>query len=270
MSKSHRRKKNRKKRYPSDLSKGAWQVVKVLLPPAKSGGRPREIGFKKILNAIFYILKTGCQWAALPADFPHHKTVYHYFWTWRKAGIISQIHDTLRARLRQKYGRHKHATAGSLDRQSVKATAISCPDRGYDGGKKINGRKRHILVDTIGLIMAVTVTSAALQDRDGAKILLQHLGGSCKKLRLIWVDGGYRGALLSWVSERFKFVLSVVMRTDSQKGFKLLPRRWVVERTFGWLNHNRRLSKDYEVLPETAEAMIQLAMIHIMARRLVS
>lgn len=268
MSKSRRNKKNRKKRYPSDLSEGAWKVVKLLLPPAKSGGRPREVSLKKVVNAIFYILKTGCQWAALPLDFPHHKTVYHYFWVWRKTGVITQIHDKLRTRLRQKSGRHKHPTAGSLDSQSVKATAISCPDRGYDGGKKINGRKRHILVDTIGLIMAVVVTSAAVQDRDGAKRLLANLGGGCKKMRLIWVDGGYRGKLLNWVSERFKFALSVVLRSDDQKGFKLLPRRWVVERTFGWLNHNRRLSKDYEVLPETSEAMIQLAMIHIMARRL--
>ncbi|MDD7804616.1 MAG: IS5 family transposase [Endozoicomonas sp. (ex Botrylloides leachii)] len=166
--------------------------------------------------------------------------------------------------------RYKHATADSLDSQSIKATAISCPDRGYDGGKKIKGRKRHILVDTIGLIMVVVVTSSAVQDRDGAKILLRKLSGSCKKLRLIWVDGGYRGALPNWVRERFKFALSVVLCRDNQKGFKLLPKRWVVERTFGWLNHNRRLSKDYEVLPETSEAMIQLAMIHIMARRLAS
>ncbi len=194
--------------------------------------------------------------------------MYHYFWSWRRSHVWRRIHDTLHTKVQQKAGRHKHATAGCLDNQSVKTTAIGGPGRGFDAGKKIKGRKRHILVDTMGLLLAVVVTSAAIQDREGAKLLLTRLGGMCKKLRLIWVDGGYRGALLDWVNDRFQFALRVVLRCDKQQGFKLLPRRWVVERTFAWLNHNRRLCKDYEVLPETTEAMIHLAMIHILLRRL--
>jgi len=157
-----------------------------------------------------------------------------------------------------------------VDSQSVKTTAIGGEARGYDAGKKVKGRKRHVLVDTLGLLLVVVVTSASVQDRDGARLLFRRLTGACKKLRLIWVDGGYRGTLLEWVADRFQFALQVVLRSDDQKGFKLLPRRWVVERTFAWLNHSRRLSKDYEFLPETAEAFIYLAMTRLMLRRLAS
>ncbi len=173
----------------------------------------------------------------------------------------------LRARLRQKQGRHKHPTAGCLDSQSVKGTAIPGV-RGDDAGKKINGRKRHLLVDTLGLLLAVTVTVAAVQDGDGARLLLRNLPGRCKKLRKIWVDGGCTGGLLEWVADRFKFCLAVVLRPKETRRFTLLPRRWVVERTSGWLNHCRRLSKSYECLTRTDETWIYIAMTRIMLCRL--
>jgi len=173
----------------------------------------------------------------------------------------------LRSDLRRKKGRHKHPTAGSLDSQSVKTTAVPS-SRGFDAGKKINGRKRHILVDTLGLIMTMVVTTAAVQDRDGARILLRSFGIHRKKLRKVWVDGGYRGELVEWVKRTFRYCLEVVLRSDDIKGFVVLPKRWVVERTFAWLNNHRRLSKDYERFTKTSETMIQIAMMRLMLRRL--
>jgi putative transposase len=231
-------------------------------------GRPRVISLRQVINAILYVLKTGCQWRQLPRDFPAWSAVYYYFRTWTYNGTWEQIHHLLHARLRVKCGRHKHPTAGCLDSQSVKCTAIP-GTRGFDAGKLVNGRKRHILVDTLGLLMAVVVTVASVQDRDGARLLLKHLPGGCKKLRKIWVDGGYSGRLVEWVTEHFKFCLAVVLRPKQTKKFVLLPRRWVVERTFAWLNHSRRLSKSYERLTRTDETWIYIAMTRIMLNRLI-
>ncbi len=189
------------------------------------------------------MLKTGCQWRQLPRDVPPWRAVYDDVRRWRRDGTWPRLHDTLRARLRQRFGRHKHPIAGCLDSQSVNGTATP-GERGDDAGKKITGRKRQILVDTLGLLLVVLVTAASVQERDGAR-----LPGQCKKLRKIWVDGGDRGHLVEWVASRFQFVLSVV----------LLPRRWVVERTVAWLNHSRRLSKDDERLMPTSETWIDLA-----------
>ena len=170
--------------------------------------------------------------------------------------------------MRRQAGRHKQPTAGCLDSQSVKSTAVP-GSRGYDKAKNVTGRKRHLLVDTSGLLMAVVVTPASVQERDGAILLFQRLTGACKKVRRIWVDGGYRGPRLAdWVAQHCRFVLHCVLRPADQKGFAVLPRRWVVERTFAWLNHHRRLSRDYEVLTTTSEAFVYIAMIHIMVRRL--
>lgn len=252
--------------YPSDLTNRQWQNIKEYIPPAKSGGRPRTLDIRLVLNAIFYVLVGGIQWRMLPREYPNWKSVYHYFRQWRLDGTWQRIHDTLRARVRRIAGKHKHPTAACLDSQSVKCSHIKGP-RGFDNGKKVNGRKRHVLVDTLGLVLAVVVTSADVSDPAGARLLFRGLGGFCKKLHRIWVDGTYRGQLLDWVKARFKFVLHPVLRSDDQKGFVLLPKRWVIERTFGWLNVCRRLSKEYEEVTQTSESFIHLAMIRIMARR---
>lgn len=222
---------------------------------------------RQVINGILYVLTTGCQWRQLPSEFPHWSAVYYYFRKWSRDGTWKNLHHLLRSRLREKKGRHKHPTAGCLDSQSVKCTAVP-GDRGYDAGKKINGRKRHILVDTMGLVLMVTVTVASVQDRDGAFSMLRNLPGCCKKLRTIWVDGGYTGQLVEWVTSKFKFSLAVVLRPRQTRKFVLLPRRWVVERTFGWLNHYRRLTKSYERLTQTDEAWVYIAMSRIMLNRL--
>lgn len=225
------------------------------------------------LNAIFYVCKTGSQWRMLPGDMPPWQTVYYYYRLWSSDGTLDLIHNELRLKVRVKAGRNKDCTAAIIDSQSVKSSP--CGNlRGYDAGKKVNGIKRHILTDTMGLLIAVVVHSADIQDRKGAKLVFANLlKRLCEvpKLEVIFADGGYTGKLLGWVSNLHKYgakwKISVIKRPDHGV-FKLLPKRWVVERTFGWMSWQRRLSRDYEGLKETSESMIKFAMIRLMIRRL--
>lgn len=258
-----------KKTYPSDLTDNRWNHIKELFETENQRGRPPKIDLRLVVNAILYILVSGCQWRYLPKDYPNWQSVYYHFRKWKKSGKWKVVYGILYAQYREKEGRHKHATAGAIDSQSVKTTSVPS-SRGFDAGKKINGRKRHILVDTLGLLIAVVVTVASIQDRDGAKLLLTGIKGSGKKIRKIWVDGGYRGELVNWVKSKCQIVLEVVLRSEEAKGFVLLPRRWVVERTFAWLNNNRRLSKDYERFCDTSETFIYIGMTRLVLLRLVN
>ncbi|GAK55504.1 transposase IS4 family protein [Candidatus Vecturithrix granuli] len=253
--------------YPTDLTDKQWNLIKDLIPPEKPGGRHRTLDMREVINAMLYVTVSGIQWRLLPHDFPNWSSVYGYFRTWRNSGVWQRLHDTLRAQVRPHAERHTHPTAGCLDSQSVKTTQ-GPGERGYDAGKHVNGRKRHLLVDTLSLLLAEVVTVASVQDRDGARLLLSRLGGACKKLRKIWVDGGYRGHLVTWVASQFRFVLEPVLRSQDTTGFTVLPRRWLVERTFSWLNLCRRLSKDYECQTTTSETFIYIAMTRLMLRRL--
>jgi transposase len=255
------------------MTDAQWAVIDPLLPdPAwlgARGGRRESHCRRQIVDAIFYVVDNGIKWRALPADFPPWSTVYNYFAAWEKAGISAAVLDGLRDRVRLAEGRFAAPSAAVIDSASVKAAeTVGAASRGYDAGKKINGRKRHVAVDTRGLLLCVLVTAASVQDRDGAKPLLERLCGSFRRIGLIWADGGYAGKLLDWAHQKFNITLQIVKRTEEMSGFVVLPRRWVVERTLAWIARHRRCVRDYERLPVHHEAMVRWSMIRITSRRL--
>jgi putative transposase len=259
----------RHKPYPSDLTNRQWNRLKGLLPAAKPGGRPRKVDLREVVNGILYIVRGGCAWRMMPHDLPPWSTCYDYFRKWRNSGTWRRINDALRDDVRRKAGRKKSPSMAIIDSQSVKTTEAGGP-KGKDAFKMVDGRKRHILVDTLGMLLAVVVHSAGIQDRDGAKPVLEKIKGCFPRLKKILADGIYNGGIAGWVKEFGGWVLQIVPKPEKAKDepFKVVKWRWIVERTFAWLGRNRRLSKDYERQTESSEAVIYIAMIHLMLRRL--
>lgn len=261
------------KSYPSDLTDEQWEVLSVLLPPENQGCSPRCVDMRAVISEIFYILCAGCAWRMLPHDFPKWQTVYYYFRKWRMDGTWEGINHKLQQWVRVMEERQPNPSAAILDCQSVENGTMVSQAVGFDSGKLLKGRKRHFLVDTLGLVLMVVVTSAYESDKAGAKKLFaqarKRISDRLTRLVCIWVDAGYQGeGFMKWVMDTYRWILEVVRRPNDAKGFVLLPRRWVVERSFGWFNWCRRLSKDYEILPQTHETFVQVAMIRLMLRRL--
>jgi putative transposase len=252
------------KEYPTNLTENQWKIIENILKDE----RKRKHKLRDILNAIFYLLKTGCQWRMLPKDFAPYNTVYYYYRRWKNNGIIEEIHECVRNIIRVNTGRNESPSAACIDSRSVKTTRSGGVCRGVDGGKKIKGRKQHIITDTMGLLLVVLVHAANTHDSQAAKIVIDKLTGRFNRLTKIFADGGYRGELIEYVKRMYGWVIEIVLRTDKEKKFEVLPKRWVVERTFSWFESYRRLSKDYEYHTDTSETMIQLAMIRLMLNRI--
>jgi transposase len=258
----------RTRRYPSDTTAEQWALIEPLLPQVNTGGRPEKHPRRAIVDAILYVVRTGCAWRQLPADFPPWQTVYWYFNRWEEAKVTEKILPVVRAQLRLQEGRNPEPSAGLIDSQSVQgADTVGRDTRGYDAGKKVNGRKRFIVTDTLGLLLTVVVLSASLQDRDGAKpaLLQAYL---CTGVRFVFADGAFAGRLLDWAQTLLHTTLHIVRKPADQRGFAVIPRRWAVERTFAWLTAHRRLARDYERNPAVSEAMIRWAATNTITRRI--
>ncbi|MCU1645140.1 MAG: family transposase [Nocardia sp.] len=263
----------RARHYTSDITDAQWQVLAPLLPwPAwldGAGGRPEEYCRRQILDGIFYLADNGCKWGNIPADLPPWHAVYDAFSRWWNSGDLDAVHTDLREQLRRAEEREPEPTAAVIDSQSIRAAeTVGRDSRGWDAGKKVAGRKRHIVVDTLGLLLVVLVTGANTQDRDGARPALIRLRAVFDTISLVWADGSYTGALVEWAKSVLALRIQIVKRSGSAAGFEVIPRRWVVERTLSWICRRRRCVRDYERLPEHHEAMVKVAMIMLMSHRL--